>query len=167
MFRFKSSTAFTNVVNFVFSTYEGDDSDRHGIMIRVIYDNIQIEFGGQNDPEGGANILHSAYHATAGGFPIIYDDYCHMVVVLDHTNNFITTYINGVLNASTDTIASGTTQAELDIGTFYGNETTLVPFYINKWATFGEGTALYDDFEFFNSALTQEEVTYYYNESIA
>jgi hypothetical protein len=135
-------------------------------MIRVIYDNIQVEFGGKTDPKGRTNILHGAYHAIAGGFPIIYDNYCHMVVVLDHTNNFITTYINGVLNASTDALITGTTQAELDIGTFYGNGATTVPFYINKWATYGEGTALYDDFRFFNSALTQEEVTHYYDESV-
>jgi hypothetical protein len=114
MFRFKASTAFTNVVNLVFSTCEADSRDRHGIMIRVIYDNIQIEFGGKTDPKGRANILHSAYHAIAGGFPIIYiiyDEYCHMVVVLDHTNNFITSYINGVLNASTNSLISGTTHA--------------------------------------------------------
>ena len=101
---------------------------------RIFYDNIQIEFGGQNDPEGGANILHSAYHAITEGFPIIYDDYCHMVVVLDHTNNFITTYINGVLNASTDALITVTTQEELDIGKFYGNGATTVPFFINKYA---------------------------------
>jgi hypothetical protein len=136
-------------------------------MIRVIYDNIQVEFGGKTDPKGRTNILHGAFHAIAGGFPIIYDNYCHMVVVLDHTNNFITTYINGVLNVSADALISGTSQAEFDIGTFYGNGATTVPFYINKWATYGEGTALYDDFKFFNSVLTQEEVTHYYNESIA
>jgi len=167
MFRFKSSTDFTNVVNFVFSTYEGDARDNYGIMIRVIYDNIQIEFGGKTDVKGRSNTLHSAYHAIAGGYPIIYDGYCHMVVVLDHTNNFVTSYINGVLNASTDALITGTTQEELDIGTFYGDGATTVPFYINKYATFGEGAALYDDFKFFNSALTQEEVTHYYNESIA
>jgi hypothetical protein len=167
MFRFKSSTAFTNVVNFVFSTYEGDARDNYGIMIRVIYDNIQIEFGGKTDPKGRSNTLHSAYHPITGGYPIIYDNYCHMVVVLDHTNNFITTYINGVLNASTDALITGTTQEELDIGTFYGNGATTVPFFINKYATFGEGAGLYDDVKFFNSVLTQEEVTHYYNESIA
>ena len=115
---------------------EGDDSDRNGIMIRVIYDNIQIEFGGKTDPKGRSNTLHSAYHPITGGYPIIYDNYCHMVVVLDHTNNFITTYINGVLNASPDALITGTTQEELDIGTFYGNGATTVPFFINKYATF-------------------------------
>jgi hypothetical protein len=89
-----------------------------------------------------------------------------MVVVLDHTNNFVTSYINGVLNMSANALITGTSQTELDIGTFYGNGAT-VPFFINKWVTFGEGAALYDDFKFFNSALTQEEVTHYYNESIA
>jgi hypothetical protein len=166
MFRFKSSTDFTNVINFVFSTYEGSGSDKYGIMIRVIYDNIQIEFGGQTDPEGRSNILHSAYHPITGSYPIIYDEYCHMVVVLDHTNNFVTSYINGVLNMSANALITGTSQTELDIGTFYGNGAT-VPFFINKWVTFGEGAALYDDFKFFNSVLTQEEVTHYYNESIA
>jgi hypothetical protein len=167
MFRFKSLSGFSNVVNFVFSTYEEESNLRHGIIIRVIYDNIQIAFHGKNNPEGRANILYSAYHATAGGFPIIYDEYCHMTVVLDSSNNFITSYINGVVNSSTDALTSRTTQAELDIGTFYGEGATTVPFFINKYATFGEGNALYDDFKYFNTALTQEEVTHYYDESIA
>jgi hypothetical protein len=41
-----------------------------------------------------------------------------------------------------------------------------VPFFINKYTTFGEFNGLYDDLKFFNQALTQEEITAYYDQSI-
>jgi hypothetical protein len=44
MFRFKSLRGFSEVVNFAFSTYEGDIRERHGILVRIIYDNI-LGFG--------------------------------------------------------------------------------------------------------------------------
>jgi hypothetical protein len=40
-------------------------------------------------------------------------------------------------------------------------------FLLTNMLLFGEGAGLYDDVKFFNSILTQEEVTHYYDESIA
>jgi hypothetical protein len=125
-----------------------------------------VEFGGKTDPKGRTNILHGAYHAIAGGETVFYDNYVHLVVVLDHTNHYITTYINGIENASTMALRPDISQADIDIGTFFGNGTTLVPFYLNKYLTFGDGNALIDDFRFFNSAITVEEVTHYYHETL-
>jgi hypothetical protein len=166
MFRFKSLPYFNASINFAFSTYDGDSRSQNGFMIRIINSLIQVQFHGTNGVKGATNTLHNVYHAISGGTPVFFDNFVHMVVVLDHTDNFITSYINGVLNSSTNALVSGTTQTELDQGTFYGVGATTVPFYVNKWATFGEGNALWDDIKFFNNALTQEEVTHYYNESI-
>jgi hypothetical protein len=165
MFRFKSLPGFSETINFNFSTYEGDFFLRNGIMVRIIRNNIQIGFYGTNKPDGGVNTLHSVYQAIEGFPNVIFDEFCHMVIVLDHTNNFITTYINGNLNSSTNALASDVTQTLLDQGTYYGDGAT-VPFFINKGSVWGDGNALYDDFKFFNKALTQEEVSHYYNLSL-
>ena len=110
---------------------------------------------------GANNTLHSVNHPIRGAPEVIFDEFCHVVIVLDHTNNFITTYINGVQNASTNALVSGTTAEELAQGTYYGSGTTI-PFCVNRWANWGDGNALWDDFKFFNKALIQEEVSHYY-----
>jgi hypothetical protein len=88
-----------------------------------------------------------------------------MQLCYNFSTHFITTYVNGVLNASTYSLPFKVSQFLIDQGTYFGGVAN-VPFYINKYTAFGDGTALYDDFKFFNQALTQEEITAYYDQSI-
>jgi hypothetical protein len=93
MFRFKSLPDFHATVNFSFSTYEGEPSIQYGFMIIILSNFIQAQFYGTNNPDGTTNTLHSVFHAIAGGKPVFFDDFVHMTVILDHTNNFITSNI--------------------------------------------------------------------------
>jgi hypothetical protein len=81
-----------------------------------------------------------------------------MIVVYDDTNNFIDTYINGILNSHSVT-------ADVVDVTNYGPSPT-VPFLVNRWGVEGDGASQWDDFKFFNTALTQQEVSHYYNLSL-
>jgi hypothetical protein len=165
LFRFKSLEGFSQVTHFVFSTYEGDTRFRHGMMIRILNSNIQIAFQGRNNFKNEFRNLHNASHVIQQGLPVIFDNFVHLAVVLDFSTHFISTYINGVLNASTYSLASNVPEFITNQGTYFGGVAN-VPFYINKYTVFGDGTALHDDFKFFNQALTQEEITAYYDQSI-
>jgi hypothetical protein len=165
MFRFKLLDGFHPGVHFSFSTFLGNQANEYGIMVRVVGNNVEIRFHGTNEADGTKNTLHSVNHLITGAPSVTFDEFCHLVVVLDHTTNFITTYINGIRNASTNALVGGTTTTETDAGTYYGPGTT-VPFYINRWANWGLGQALYDDFKFFNTALSQQEVSHYYKLTI-
>jgi hypothetical protein len=165
MFRFKSLEGFHPAVRFSFLTYLGNPDNEYGIVVRVVGNNVEIRFHGTNEAGGAKNTLHSVNHIITGAPAILFDAFCHLVVVLDHTDNFITTFLNGLQNASTNALVGGTTTAETDAGTYYGPGTT-VPFYINRWANWGDGNALYDDFKFFNTALSQQEVSSYYKLTI-
>jgi hypothetical protein len=122
-------------------------------------------YGGYNPSGGQTKPIYSALHPISGYPNVIFDEYVHMTVVINTATGFITSYINGVQNGSTNAVTSGTTQAELDEGEYHAGVTSL-PFFVNKHADGGEGNALYDSVEYFNSAITQEDVTYYYNQSI-
>jgi len=115
-------------VHFVFSTYEGIEANDYGFMVRIVSTNMYIRFHGTNNADGTKNTLHSVVQPINGAQSVINDEICHMTVVLDHTTNFITTYINGIRNASTNALVAGTTQTQLDDGTYYGSGET-VPFY--------------------------------------
>jgi hypothetical protein len=130
MFRFKALDGFHPAVHFVFSTFLGNQENDLGMMVRVVGNDIVINFHGTNHPDGTKNTLHEATHVIKGAPSIIFDEFVHMVIVLDHTNNFITTYINGIRNDSTDALVSGTTQVELDQGTYWGGGSEL-QFLIN------------------------------------
>jgi hypothetical protein len=133
MFRFKALDGFHPSVHFVFSTFLGNQDNDLGMMVRVVGDNVVINFHETNHSDGTKNTLHEATHVIKGAPSIFFDEFVHMVIVLDHTNNFITTYINGIRNDSTDALVSGTTQVELDQGTCWGNGSTI-QFLINRWA---------------------------------
>jgi hypothetical protein len=167
MFRFKSLPGFAGNTHFKFSTYEGNFYARNGINIDIVPSGIRAVFNGTNSIDhGGVRNLTGAVHAIPGGLSTLYDNFVHLVVVFDHTDFSITTYINGNINLSTIYVNADATQEEIDQGTYFGNGPT-VPFIINNINSYGDAMALYDDIKFFNSVLTQEEVTHYYNESIA
>jgi hypothetical protein len=81
----------------------------------------------------------------------------------NHDTNFITSYINTVLNESSDTTYVSNTDL-LDGNYFREGPTT--DFYINRTVNNADANVLMNDFKFFDSSLTQEEVTHYYEESI-
>ena len=141
MFRFKCLPDFHGTVNFSFSTDAGTGSSQAGFWTRILGSRVDAEFYGTPNTDGSTNILHSINHEITGGLPIIFDDWCHLCIVLDHTNNFVTTYINGSENVTTNALVGGSTQAETDAGTYYGSGSTM-PFFINRWFTFGDGNAL-------------------------
>jgi hypothetical protein len=101
------------------------------------------------------------------GFPnVIFDEFAHITIVINHDTDVITSYINGVGNLSTSAInAASATAQEVAAGTYYGPPgTTTTPFYVNKYQDTGNGTGYYDNIKIFNSALTPSEVQYYYDQ---
>ena len=165
MFRFKSIAGMDPNVDFVFSTFSGDDRFALGFAIRVFNGAIETKVYGGYNPSGTKQI-YSALHPIPGYPSVIFNQYVHMCVVINTATGFITTYINGVQNGSTNAITSGTTQAELDAGEYHAG-VSFLPFFVNKAGDYGDGNALYDKIDYFdNVALSQQDITYYYNESI-
>jgi hypothetical protein len=154
-------------VDFVFSSFAGDVRFALGFAVRVFGGAIETTvYGGYNPSSGGqTKPIYSALHPISGYPNVIFDEYVHMTVVINTATGFITTYINGVQAGSTNAVTGGTTQAELDEGEYHAG-VSFLPFFLNKHAEAGDGNARYDTVEYFNSAITQEDVTYYYNQSI-
>jgi hypothetical protein len=165
MFRFKSIAAMDPNVDFVFSTFSGDARFALGFAIRVFNGAIETKVYGGYNPSGTKQI-YSALHPIPGYPSVIFNQYVHMCVVINTATGFITTYINGVQAGSTNAVTSGTTQAELDAGEYHAG-VSFLPFFVNKAGDAGDGNALYDQIDYFdNVALSQQDITYYYNESI-
>jgi hypothetical protein len=166
MFRFKSIPGMDPNVDFVFSSFSGDVRFALGFAVRVFNGAIETTvYGGYNPTGGQTKPIYSALHPISRYPNVIFDEYVHMTVVINTATGFITTYINGVQNGSTNAVTSGTTQAELDECEYHAGVSSL-PFFLNKHADEGDGNALYDSVEYFNNAITQEDVTYHYNQSI-
>ena len=166
MFRFKSIAGMDPNVDFVFSSFSGDPGFSLGFAVRVFNGAIETTvYGGYNPMGGATKPIYSALHPISGYPNVIFDQYVHMTVVINTATGFITSYINGVQNGSTNAVTSGTTQAELDEGEYHAG-VSFLPFFLNKHNNGGDGNARYDDVKYFNSAITQEDVTYFYNESI-
>jgi hypothetical protein len=166
IFRFKSIAGMDPNVDFIFSSFSGDVRFALGFAIRVFNGAIETTvYGGYNPSGGQTKPIYSALHPISGYPNVIFDEYVHMTVVINTATGFITSYINGVQNGSTNAVTSGTTQAELDAGEYHADVTDL-PFFVNKHADGGDGNARYDSVEYFNSAITQADVTYFYNQSI-
>jgi hypothetical protein len=169
MFRFKSIAGMDPDVDFVFSTFAGDPRFALGFAVRVFTGAVETTvYGGYNPSGGQTKPIYSALHPISGYPNVIFNEFCHMTVTIDTATGFITTYINGVQNGSTNAVTSGTTQAELDEGDYYGDPASInfVTFFVNKHNEAGDGNALYDDIKYFNGVLTQEDVTYYYNQTV-
>jgi hypothetical protein len=165
IFRFKSIAGMDPNVDFVFSTFSGDPRFALGFAVRVFNGGIEVKVYGAYGPSGSTPI-YSAFHSIPGYPSVIFNQYAHMAISIDTSNGFITSYINGVQVASTYAVTAGTTQAELDAGEHHGG-VSFLPFFLNKAGEGGDGNALYDTIEYFdNVALTQQDITYYYNESI-
>jgi hypothetical protein len=166
MFRFKSIAGMDPNVDFVFSSFSGDPGFSLGFAVRVFNGAIETTVYGGYDPKGGATKpIYSALHPIPGYPNVIFDEYVHMTVVINTATGFITSYINGVQAGSTNAVTGGTTQAELDEGEYHAG-VSFLPFFLNKHNNGGEGNARYDTVEYFNSAITQEDVTYYYNQTV-
>jgi hypothetical protein len=166
MFRFKSIAGMDPNVDFVFSSFAGDVRFALGFAVRVFNGAIETTvYGGYNPSGGQTKPIYSALHPISGYPNVIFDEYVHMSVVIDTATGFITSYINGVQNGSTNAVTSGTTQAELDECEYHA-DVSFLPFFLNKHAEAGDGNALYDTVEYFDSAITQEDVTYYYNQTV-
>jgi hypothetical protein len=164
IFRFKSIPAMDPDVDFVFSTFSGDDRFALGFAVRVFNGAIETKVYGGYGPSGSKPI-YSALHPIPGYPSVIFNQYANMAVVVDTSNGFITTYINGVQVGSTNAVTAGTTQAELDAGEHHGG-VSFLPFFVNKAGDGGDGNALYDKIEYFDVALTQQDITFYYNQTI-
>jgi hypothetical protein len=166
MFKFKSYPGLDSVTDFVISTYGfADPRYTTGFSIRIRNGEIVVTVSGLIT--GATNSTKDIYLANhpITGFPgVIFDEFAHITVVIDHDTDVITSYINGVGNRSTAAInAASATVQEVMAGTYYGNGTTT-PFFINKFNGAGNGTGYYDDVKIFNSALTPVEVQYYYDQ---
>jgi hypothetical protein len=154
MLRFKTLAGFHTSINFVFSTYYGPPNHRRGLLCRVVDNDIRFEIDGTNSSSStnSVNILHIIQEPIIGAPSVLFDDWCQMIVVYDNTNNFIDTYISGVLNSHSVT-------ADVVDVTNYGPGPT-VPFMANRWGVEGHGASQWNGFKFFNVALTQSEVTH-------
>jgi len=165
MFRFKSIAGMDPNVDFVFSTFSGDPRFALGFAVRVFNGEIETNVYGGYGPSGSKPI-YSASHPIPGYPSVLFNQYAHMAVVIDTNTGFITTYINGVQVGSTNAVTAGTTQAELDAGEHHGG-VSFLPFFVNKKGDGGDGNALYDQIDYFdNVALSQEDVSFYYNQTI-
>jgi hypothetical protein len=166
MFRFKSIAGMDPNVDFVFSSFSGDPGFSLGFAVRVFNGAIETTvYGGYNPAGGATKPIYSALHPISGYPNVIFNEYVHMTVVINTATGFITSYINGVQNGSANAVTGGTTQAELDEGEYHAG-VSFLPFFLNKHNNGGDGNARYDSVEYFNNAITQEDVTYYYNQSI-
>ena len=165
MFRFKSIAGMDPNVDFVFSTFSGDPRFALGFAVRVFNGSIEVKVYGAYGPSGSKPI-YSALHPIPGYPSVIFNQYAHMAVVIDTDTGFITSYINGVQVGSTNAVTAGTTQAELDAGEHHGG-VSFLPFFVNKAGEGGEGNSLYDQIDYFDDvALTQQDITFYYNQTI-
>jgi len=168
MFKFKSYAGLDTVTDFVVSTYGfADPRYTTGFSIRIRNGEIVVTVSGLIT--GATNSTKDIYIANhpITGFPgVIFDEFCHITVVIDHETDVITSFINGVGNRSTAAInAASATFQEVSRGTYYGPAgTTTTPFYVNNFRDAGNGTGYYDDIKIFNSALTPVEVQYYYDQ---
>jgi hypothetical protein len=138
-------------------------------MLRVIDGNIEFELHGKNGPSPDflTNTLYRINEPISGFPNVIFDEFCNLAIIFDYDTNIIKTYINGILNSSTNALVSGANVKDIQLGTNFGGHTN-VNFFMNLWVDrTSYGLNELDDFKFFNSVLTDEEVTYYYNESIA
>jgi DNA-directed RNA polymerase delta subunit len=92
------------------------------------------------------------------------DSFCQMAITFDHTTDIMTTYLNGIVNSSINSRVMSATQSDVDLGTFYGS---YISFSVNAWSDRSSyAMNEIDDIKFFNTALTQEDIDYYYTESI-
>jgi len=168
MFKFKSYAGLDTVTDFVVSTYGfADPRYTTGFSIRIRNGEIVVTVSGLIT--GATNSTKDIYLANhpITGFPgVIFDEFAHITVVIDHETDVITSFINGVGNRSTAAInAASATFQEVARGTYYGPVgTTTTPFYVNNFQDAGNGTGYYDDIKIFNSALTPVEVQYYYDQ---
>jgi hypothetical protein len=168
MFKFKSYAGLDTVTDFVVSTYGfADPRYTTGFSIRIRNGEIVVTVSGLIT--GATNSTKDIYIANhpITGFPgVIFDEFAHITVVIDHDTDVITSYINGVGNRSTAAInAASATAQEVARGTYWGpSGTTTTPFYVNNFQDAGNGTGYYDDIKIFNSALTPVEVQYYYDQ---
>jgi len=168
IFNFKALNSGDNI-NFIFTTFTGFSSRRQGIMLRVINGRIEFELHGKNGPAPNyyTNTLYRINEPITGFPNVIFDEFCNLAITFDYNTKIIKTYINGVLNSSTNALVSGVNLKDVLLGTNFGGNTN-VNFFINLWVDrTSYGLNELDDFKFFNSVLTDEEVTHYYNESIA
>ena len=166
MFKFKSYAGLDTVTDFVVSTYGfADPRYTTGFSIRIRHGEIVVTVSGL--VTGATNSTKDIYIANhpITGFPgVIFDEFAHITVVIDHDTDVITSYINGVGNLSTPAInAASATAQEVARGTYWGNGTTT-PFFINNFQSAGNGTGYYKTVQIFNSALTPSEVAYYYDQ---
>jgi hypothetical protein len=165
IFRFKSIPGMDANVDFVFSTFSGDARFALGFAVRVFNGAIETKVYGGYGPSGSKEI-YNAFHQIPGYPSVIFNQYANMAVVINTATGFITSYINGVQVGSTNAVTAGTTQAELDAGEHHGG-VSFLPFFVNKAGEGGDGNALYDTIQYFdNVALSQQDVTYYYNQTI-
>jgi hypothetical protein len=155
-------------VNFLLKmSHAGSPQRRDGLMMRVVDGHIDFQLHGPKSPSPDffTNTLHSIYEPITGFPDVLLNKFCNLAVTFDHTTDIVKTYINGVLNSETYARVASASAEDVALGTdFY--VTTFVPIYINRWVEGGVGLVELDDFKFFNQALTQEEITAYYEMSI-
>jgi hypothetical protein len=166
MFKFKSYPGLDTVTDFVISTYgQADPLYTTGFAIRIRNGEIVTSVSGLTTGSNFTKDIYLASHPITGFPGVIFDEFAHITVVIDHDMDSITSYINGVGNRATAAIAASATAQEVAGGTYYGPVgTTTTPFFVNKFNGAGNGTAYYDDIKIFNSALTPFEVQYYYDQ---
>jgi hypothetical protein len=59
-------------------------------MLRLINGNIEFELHGVTSaPNYNRNTLHSIYEPITGLPNVIFDEFCHLVVTFDYTDNVI------------------------------------------------------------------------------
>jgi hypothetical protein len=83
MFKFKALEGFHNAVDFSFSSILGD-APNIGICFIIVGGSLGIRFYGID------KILHEINHPLEGYPEILFDEFCHITIILDHTNNFMT-----------------------------------------------------------------------------
>jgi hypothetical protein len=168
MFKFKSYPGLDTVTDFVVSTYGfADPRYTTGFSIRIRNGEIVVTVSGLiTGATNSTKDIYLANHPITGFPEVIFDEFCHITVVINHETDVITSFINGVGNLSTAAInAASATFQEVSRGTYYGPAgTTTTPFYVNNFQDAGNGTGYYDDIKIFNSALTPVEVQYYYDQ---
>jgi hypothetical protein len=165
MFKFKSYPGI-DTTDFVISTYgQADSQYTTGFSVRIINGEIVTSVSGLTTGSNFTKNIYLASHPITGFPGVVFDEFCHLTVVINHDIDVITSYINGVGNRATSAIAPSATAQEVAGGTYYGPAgTTTTPFFINKFQDAGNGNGYYDDVKIFNSALTPFQVQHYYDQ---
>jgi hypothetical protein len=149
---------------FVFGSYIGVGGKENGVSIILGRSVLVVELYEENRAVGSftSRKSHNGVHSIPNTPSVYQDFYINLTITFDHRTNFITSYINGVLNESGDASTGTVPDIRMLDGIYFGDGPT--DSYINRSSSKADGNVLMNDFKYFDDVLTADEIRYYRNE---